>query len=379
MAAKAMLRLDRTLLRAGERVAVALSGGADSTALLLGLLEANAGKDGLGVVISAAHVHHGLRGEDADADEAFVAALCAELGIGLTVFQVDTAARQSREGEGLEEAARALRYQELRGILHRGGLDVIATGHTLDDQAETVVMKMLRGAWTEGLGGISPELRGAEEGDGGVPGSRQAQGEKRGAAAGGSFIRPLLGVRRIEVEAFLRDRGQTWREDASNRDLGLTRNRVRHTLMPRLREFNPGIDTLLARTAEVAREEEAYWQAEVDRVLPQVLLPGRPVRGGGRAVSTSGGEACCALEILRLAGMAAALRRRVVRAAAASVSGRSMTSEETAKVLALAGFGGYAGVQGRVGSRLELQGGLGVERSARELRFWRAPGAAATR
>jgi tRNA(Ile)-lysidine synthase len=111
-------------------------------------------------------------------------------------------------------------------------------------------------------------------------------------------------------------------------------------------------------------------------VLPQVLLPGKPVRGGGRSVSTAAGEASCAVEIARLAAMPAALRRRVVRAAARSLytegeGGSRLSSEETAKVLALAGFGGDAAVTGRIGSRLELHGGLRAERSARELRLWR--------
>jgi tRNA(Ile)-lysidine synthase len=118
----------------------------------------------------------------------------------------------------------------------------------------------------------------------------------------------------------------------------------------------------------------------VARVLPQVLLPGKPVRGGGRAVSTAVGEASNAVEIARLAAMPAALRRRVVRAVARDLYARGETGsglsyvlsgEETAKVLALAGFGGYAEVKGKIGSRLELHGGLRVERSARELRFWR--------
>ena len=363
MAPRMMLGLDRTLLRAGERVCVAVSGGADSTALLLGLVEANSGKEPLGIVVSAAHVHHGLRGEDADADEAFVRGLCERLGAAVSVFRVDTAARQRSEREGLEEAARELRYEALWGLMRSGAVDVVATGHTLDDQAETVVMKMLRGAWTEGLGGISPVVQEA--------GSRKQEvGSSGGQSTSGRIVRPLLGVRRAEVEAFLRSRGQGWREDGSNRDLGLTRNRVRHELMPRLREFNPGVEELLARTAAIARDEEAFWRAEVDRVLGPVLLPGKPVRGGGRAVSTSVGEASCALEIARLAGMPPALRRRVVRAAVVTLDAR-LSSEETAKVLALAGFGGYAGVLGKIGSRLELHGGLRVERSARELRFWR--------
>lgn len=363
MAVKAGLAMDRGLVRAGERVCVAVSGGADSVALLVGLLEANTvgaqNKTPLGVVLSVAHVHHGLRGVEADGDEAFVRELCRRLGVELRVFRVDTAARQAEEGEGLEEAARELRYQALRGLMETGVVDVVATAHTLDDQAETVVMKMMRGAWTEGLGGISPLVE--------CSGSR--------VQSSGRIVRPLLGVRRAEVESFLRERGVEWRTDATNADLGLTRNRVRHVLMPMLREFNPGVDALLARTAEVAREEEAFWRVEVERVLPQVLLPGKPVRGGGRSVSTAVGEVGYAMEIERLRGMAPALRRRVVRAAARrvfSAEGYVLSGEETAKVLALAGFGGVGvAVTGRIGSRLELHGGLRVERSAREIRLWR--------
>ena len=220
MAVKATLAMDRGLLRAGERVCVAVSGGADSVALLLGLVEANTesaqNKVALGVVLSAAHVHHGLRGAEADGDEAFVRELCERLGVPLTVFRVDTAARQAAEGEGVEEAARELRYEALRGLMASGVVDVVATAHTLDDQAETVVMKMLRGAWTEGLGGISPELE--------VPASRKPMSQKRDMghpvcclSVLGRIVRPLLGVRRAEVEAFLREREQEWREDATNR------------------------------------------------------------------------------------------------------------------------------------------------------------------
>jgi tRNA(Ile)-lysidine synthase len=342
------LGMERSLLRAGERLCVAVSGGADSVAMLLAFTEANTvspqNKEALGVVLSAAHVHHGLRGSEADIDESFVRELCARLDVPLTVFRVDTAARQSAEGEGLEEAARELRYAALRGL----EVDAVATAHTLDDQAETVIMKLLRGAWTEGLGGISESVQ--------------------SAPAGPRLIRPMLAVRRVEVEGFLRERGQPWREDASNNDLSLTRNRVRRELMPVLRSFNPAADEALARVATIARDEEAHWEQEVGRVLQQVMLPGRPVRGGGRAVGTAVGEASCAVELDRLRTMSAAVRRRVVRAMARSVGAR-MTFEETAKVLALCGFGGVAGMTGKIGGRLELRAGLRVERSARELRI----------
>jgi tRNA(Ile)-lysidine synthase len=268
------------------------------------------------------------------------------------VFRVDTAALQAVNGKGLEEAARELRYEALRGL----EVDALATGHTLDDQAETVMMKLLRGAWTEGIGGISPEVQG--------------QGPKPEGQGKARIVRPLLGVRRAEVEEFLCSRGQAWREDATNQDVSLTRNRVRHELMPMLRSFNPAVDALLANVAAIAREEEAHWEREVARILPQVVLPGKPVRGGGRAVSTAVGEAGVAVEIEKLKAMDAATRRRVVRGMARGIGSR-LSFEETAKLLALAGFGGFAGITGKIGSRLELRGGLRAERSARELRMWR--------
>jgi tRNA(Ile)-lysidine synthase len=361
MAAKVTgLRLDRQLLHAGERVCVAISGGADSVALLLALVESKAA---LGVGLSAAHVHHGLRGAESDGDEAFVRALCERLEVPLTVFQVDTALRQAAEREGVEEAARELRYQALRTL----DVDVVATAHTLDDQAETVMMKLLRGAWTEGLEGISPVVK-MMAGPSEKQVLREAQDDN--FKNRGRIVRPMLGVRRSEVEAFLQARGQDWREDATNADVSLTRNRVRHRLMPLLRSFNPAADEMLANVAELARDEQAHWEVEVGRLLPHLLLPGKPVRGGGRAVGTAAGEAAVALELERLRALSPAMRRRIVRAAAKSVGCR-LSFEETAKVLALAGFGGYEGVTGRVGSRLELRGGMRAERSARELRFWR--------
>ena len=393
--------MDGSLLRPGERVCVAVSGGADSTALLLALREQ---ATELGIGLSAAHVHHGLRGTEADADETFVRELCGRVGVSLTVFRVDTGGRQMSAGEGVEEAARELRYEALWGLMAGGGVDAVVTAHTLEDQAETVMMKLLRGAWTEGLGGISPVVQGSAE-TGLVPSLRLGREDKlvegveekqvlrstqddnskkqvlrsaqddnsKRVGQAGRVVRPMLGVRRLEVEAFLGARGQTWREDSSNADVSLTRNRVRHELMPMLRRFNPAADEMLANVATLARDEQAHWETEVARLLPQLLLPGKPVRGGGRAVGTEVGAAAVAMELERLRSLSAAMRRRVVRAAAKGVGCR-LSFEETAKVLALAGFGGFEGVTGRVGSRLELRNGVRAERSARELRFWRVSG-----
>lgn len=360
--------LSTGLFSAGERVCLGVSGGADSVALLLAMMEANAAKESLGVVLRAVHVHHGLRGEEADADEAFVRELLDRKGVPLTVERVDVPARQAQKREGMEEAARELRYAVFRRLMADGKADAVATAHTLDDQAETVLMKLMRGAWTEGLGGISPVIEpgGVERTQ--VPAARTGGSRTLGEA--GRIVRPMLGVRRAEVEAFLRERGQGWREDRTNADVRFARNRVRHELLPVLRRFNPEVDEALARMAEIARDEEAYWEAEVARVLPGLVLPGKPVRGGGRAVSTGVGERAVAVELERLRALPAALRRRVIRGAAEGL-GRRLSAEETAKVLGLAGLGAARGMTGRIGARLELAGGLRAERSAREIRLSR--------
>jgi tRNA(Ile)-lysidine synthase len=357
------------------------------------------------------HVHHGLRGEEADADLAFVEALCLRLAVPLHVHHASVPERMaaSRAGagknEGCEEAARAIRYELFASLIAQGHADSVLTAHTLDDQAETVLMKLLRGAWTEGLSGIHPVVR--MQGTGishpseprplagdpdshpseprplaGDPDSHPSEPrplagdpDREQGTAGGQIVRPLLAVRRAELEDFLRARNQPWRTDSSNSDEAFTRNRVRHQLLPILREYNPSLDQTLANLAELAREDEARWQAELGRILPQVLLPGKPVRGGGWAVSTAAGEpASVALEIERLRGFDPALRRRVVRAAARRLCAR-LSFDETARLLALAGLlpdaGNGEAPPARAGAGVHLAAGLRAQRSARELRLYR--------
>ena len=332
-------------------------------ALLLLLHGANAlPRNALGVGLSAVHVHHGLRGEEADGDLAFVEALCVRLEVPLHVRHAsvpDRAARlrQAGQPETVEEAARNLRYEHFRQLIAEGHADSVLTAHTMDDQAETVLMKLLRGAWTEGLSGIYPVVL--------VP----------NATRPGKILRPLLAVHRADLIAFLESRKQGWRTDSTNADQAFTRNRVRHSVLPLLREFNPAIDQALANLAVLAREDEARWQSELGRILPQLLLPGRPVRGGGRGVSTVSGESnSVALEIDRLRALDPALRRRVVRAAARHLGVR-LRFDETARLLTLAGLlpnpnNGDSSVV-RSGSSLHLAGQLGAQRSPRELRLFR--------
>ncbi|MBW8748591.1 MAG: tRNA lysidine(34) synthetase TilS [Acidobacteria bacterium] len=348
--AEGALNLNGSLFRVGERVAVGVSGGADSVALLLALADRRAD---LGIGLSAVHVEHGIRGAEGEADAAFVLQLCERLGIPVTAERVDVPARVEQEKESIEEAARTLRYQ----VFSRLDVDGVATAHTQDDQAETVLMKLLRGAWTEGLGAISPVVTG------------------KPSELGPRIIRPMLGVSRAEVEAFLRARGQEWREDSTNRSLDLTRNRVRHEVMPLLRQFNPQITPALAQVAELARAEEEFWAGELARLLPGLVLPGTPVRGGGRSSETAPGAGAVAVEIERLRPLSLAARRRVLRGAAAGLGCR-LSFVETAKLLAMCGLAGEGWapdptVSAKPGAQLHLPGGLRARRTARELQLSR--------
>ena len=202
-------------------------------------------------------------------------------------------------------------------------------------------MKLLRGAWTEGLSGIHPIV----------------------TLPKGKILRPLLQTRRAEIEAYLRSLNQPWREDASNSDTAFTRNRIRHTILPLLRTENPSLDQTLANLAELAREEESRWQAELTRLLPQLLLPGKPVRGGGRSVATAPGESqsSVSIELERLRALDPALRRRVLRAAARQLGAR-LSFDETSRLLALCGFRPDPTVAARPGASLHLSAGLRADR-----------------
>lgn len=357
MSAASTLPFNREHIRPGDRLCVAVSGGADSVALLLAIHEANTTqRDALGVGLSAVHVHHGIReASESDADLTFVQDLCIQLDIPLHIHRADVPARAAENRETLEEAAREVRYAFFRTLIASGHAGSILTAHTLDDQAETVLMKLLRGAWTEGISGIHPIVT-------------IHAASSQPSARSGRILRPLLSTRRSEIEAFLQSRNQPWRTDTTNADTAYTRNRIRHELLPQLRSFNPSIDQTLANLAELAREEESRWQAELARVLPQLLLPGKPVRGGGRAVATTPGASSIAIELDRLRPLDPALRRRVLRAAARQLGFR-LSFDDTTRLLALAGFATLPTVAARSGASVHLAKGLRAQRSARELRL----------
>lgn len=218
------------MLRPGERVGVAVSGGADSVALLLLLLEL---RERLGVVLGVVHFNHKLRGKAADADEKFVAKLAAQHGLPFHVGRGRVAAKAKGEKLNLEDAARRARYEYFAQLVKEGSVARVAVAHTADDQAETVLAHILRGTGLAGLGGIHP--------------------------VAGRIVRPLLETRRAELRAYLRSKKQTWREDATNQDTARTRARIRKKLLPLLeREFQPGVVEHLASLAKLARDDEQF-------------------------------------------------------------------------------------------------------------------------
>ena len=350
MPAKSTLALDTSLLKPGMRLAVGLSGGADSVALMCGLADRSRE---LGLVLHAAHLHHGLRGAEADGDLEFSRELAARLKIPFHQARVDTAAETRRgpqvlaessvEGvpaDSIEGTARRLRYAWFRRLMEEVPLDAIATAHTFDDQAETVLAKFLRGAWTEGLAGIHPVLDFEH----------------------GLIIRPLLHTSRGEIEGYLNARRQGWREDSTNRHLTFTRNRIRHELLPQLELWNPRLREHLSQMGELAIAEESWWQSETPRKADEIILRGRPVRGGGRAATTAEGVA---LDIARLVAEPIAVQRRVLRYAASILeSAPDFSATEALRNLAS---------DGKAGQKLELSRGLRAERTHRELRLSRAP------
>jgi tRNA(Ile)-lysidine synthase len=284
----------RNMLAAGDRVIVAVSGGADSVCLLEALLQLEINVSGV------AHFNHKLRGEASDADERFVEQLASDHG--LPFFRGEF---QAVPGN-FEQAAREARRSFFRGLIASDKADRIATGHTLDDQAETVLFRITRGVGLAGLAGILPVT---QEG----------------------LIRPLLDVTRAQIVEFLNSQGVRWREDQTNYETRFTRNRIRHELLPTLaRDYNPRIAVSLAHMAELARDEEAWWSAEVARKASEMLT-----------VSRGSVE----MRAEHLAHLPKALARRMIREAIRTAKGdlRQLEFQHVEKVLELAVSGSGTG------------------------------------
>ena len=220
----------QALLASGDTVLVACSGGPDSLALLDMLLQL---RRTLGISVQAAHFEHGIRGEASRADAAFVKAFCRERGVPFFLESADVPALARAQGISLELAARETRYDFLWRTAGEGTL--VATGHHQDDQAETLLMRILRGTGTDGLAGIRPKT--------------------------GRLIRPFLALSRQEIEAYCRDRGLKPRHDATNDELDATRSRLRRTILPLLRQENPSLSRALGILSDIAAEESSLLEA----------------------------------------------------------------------------------------------------------------------
>jgi tRNA(Ile)-lysidine synthase len=304
------------MLPRGARVLVALSGGPDSVALLhiLRTLE----QRGELVVAVAAHFNHQLRGAEADADEVFCRDLAAATGVPFIVGRADVAARARESGRSLEDAARQKRYEFLNEAADTIGAAAIAVGHSLDDQAETFLLRLIRGAGPAGLAGIRPRT--------------------------GRVIRPLLDISRAELRRYAAEHGLGFRDDSSNADVRIPRNRVRLELVPHLAQFSPTIAATLAREAALARQDEEF----LDRLAIE--------SGGSIVLEESSGVT---VDAAGLTALPPALASRVTRKAlAAAAPGRFIGFQHIDDLLELARSGGE-------GAALVLPGVTAVRRGSR--------------
>jgi len=316
---------ERDLASPGDRVAVAVSGGADSVALLRMMLDL---REGAGIVLSVAHLNHLLRGTESDADEEFVRKLAETFDLECHVERRDVSAYADKRHLGTEAAARRVRYEFFQRLIRSGEVNKVATAHTRNDQAETVLLRLIRGTGFRGLGGIRPCL--VVKGD-------QSRGE---------IVRPFLETTRDSIREYLSAIGQDWREDSSNNELGFARNRVRQLLIPLLEEeFNPGIIERLSDLAVVAQGEEEFWSQRCGELRVEM-----PAEKGGEHI----------LDLRRFSKLQRAEQRRFIQ----SLEGPGFTFEfrHMEELLALAAGGSKAG-------KLELPRGWKAVRCGSELRI----------
>ena len=311
------------LLEPGEKVLAGVSGGADSTALLLVLDEL---KEELGIEVTAVHVEHGIRGAESLEDEAFVRELCAKRGIPFMSEHVSVPELRAGSGESLEEAARNARYEAFEKIRIRTGADKTALAHHAGDQTETVLLNLCRGTGLAGLAGMSP-LR-------------------------GRIIRPLLGVTRSDIEQWLESRGQAWRTDSTNLEKEQTRNRMRIDVLPLLeREINPAAARHIREASDIVRAAGEHIEREIDSLEKEL-------------VRASGSPHCKMTVSCRdIAGLDEVLQsgliRRMIFRLRGGVGLKDVSKRHVDSVLSLAGKGG--------GKRIALPGGLEALRERDDL------------
>lgn len=315
------------LFRPGERVGVAVSGGPDSV-LLLTFMQRLARE--LGLQLAVVHFNHHLRGDESDSDEVFVRELSRSFGLQFIRGEADVQQAAKQEHRNLEATARELRYRFFFSLVRRARLDKVATAHTANDQAETVLLRLLRGTGTRGLGGIYPSLE-------------------------GEIVRPFLSLSRGEVEAELNARKLEFKSDSTNRDLRRTRNRIRRELLPALeKEFNPGIVLLLKEFADRARDDEHFLEDQTrEHARAWRVREGREEK----------------IPLSPLGEFPRAIARRVLRQMISAVRG-NLRGISHAHVEALLHFAASA----QSGKSLDLPGGL----VARKEFAWLAIGLRAT-
>jgi len=323
----------RHLVREGDRLLVALSGGADSVALLLVFHEL---RDLLGLDLVAAHINHGLRGSDSDQDEQFSVAFCRNLEVPLQVKKFEAGLLEETVGN-LEAEARRLRYEFLH---QKAAADrrAILTGHTMNDQSETVLMRLIRGSGPAGLGGIPP--------------LRETVSLESSAAAT-VVVRPFLEATREEILEYLERREQKYREDRSNQDRGFDRNWIRHELVPLLEErLNPQLIQTLSRSAGLFREMEEILKEQEEQVFRTCSME-------------SSSEV--SIEVEKLLGFPIFARRLAIRRAIGQVSG-DLSNIDYDHIEAVLGL-----VDGPSGHETHLPSGLRVEIEFGRLRFTASP------
>ncbi len=309
------------LVRPGERIGVAVSGGADSVALLRLLMEL---QPQIGFVPCVIHVNHLLRGRSSNGDEKFVAKLAKSQKLEFFLKRVDIAALAKKQKANLEEVARRERYAYFEQLGREERVDRVAVAHTADDQAETVLAHILRGTGLSGLRGIHAEA--------------------------GIVFRPLLRVRRAELRRYLKALKQRWREDATNQDTKRTRARIRKKLLPMLENnFNAGVVEHLCQLAELAGEDEKYLEGRVSDWIEK------------SAQRMDEGVTIGLSDVLRAPR---AVRTRALRTLVAGVKKHSgqLSLEHVEAVLKLA-------EQHESGKKLQLPGGVEVRREREVLRF----------
>jgi tRNA(Ile)-lysidine synthase len=304
---------EQALVGSGDVLVAGVSGGADSTALALVLADL---APRLGArLVALAHLNHQLR-ETADADEGFCRQLAARLGVAFDSRRVDVAAESRRRKTSVEDAARTVRYLFLSDVAAARGATRVAVGHTRNDQAETVLLRLVRGAGPVGLAAIYPRA--------------------------GQIIRPLLDARRTDVEAWLRERGETWREDESNQNRTIPRNKVRHELLPWLIEaFGAGVVDVLARQAALSRDDAEWFELVATETAARLVIEDGTV---------------LTLELGALGALHPAIGRRVVLdALRRTASGRFVGFDHVEAALALGQAG--SGAIDAPGQRIECRQG----------------------